>query len=95
MTEHARMSGLSVVIEQGPVKRKIEGDFRICASRATLERIARVLNQKLEGEFYYGWVEIRDPIPHHPATLNSEPLRWVDPASRDLQYVNDPLEDER
>jgi hypothetical protein len=78
------MSALNVVIEQGPVKRKIEGDFRICASRSTLERIARILQEKLDGEFYYGWVDIREPMPHHPATVNSEPLPW---AGEEYEFV--------
>lgn len=66
---------MKVIIQQGAIKRVIEGPFRICLSNADANTLCGCLGGMAESGTY-GWVDIvespKDCMPE------SSPLPWID-----------------
>lgn len=68
---------MKIVISHGKTKRKIEGSFELCLSKADLEDLSLQIRQEVarreRDQTSYGWFTIRD----EPKTLiNTPPKDW-------------------
>ena len=66
---------MNVVILSGKTKRRIEGPFAICASRADLRILRKAIKKALEKDFSYGWVVVGGEV---SALANTPPVIWDD-----------------
>lgn len=70
---------MEFIISQGETKRKIEGPFLLCASRADFCQLIEQITQQVilsEKKFAYGWIKIRAPFPVQPVP-NQSPEPWA------------------
>ncbi len=65
---------MKIVINSDKVKRQIDGNFSICASREDFKSLVYRINTKLGDNFTYGWIDIYDPVLDVPDT---KPEPWV------------------
>lgn len=79
---------MRMIIEQGKVKREIEGPFSICASLEDLENMIACIhdrigrsNDETRPYFSNGWIDIIERPP--PRGHSSTPLRWHEAASKE------------
>ncbi len=64
---------MKIVINSNKVKRQINGNFSMCASREDFQSLVYRINTKLGGNFTYGWIDIYDPVLDVP---NTKPETW-------------------
>lgn len=74
---------MKVIIEFDGLKRTIDGDFRLCGDAAVLRFMAEQIIKATDGKINeetgcgtYGWIEVRDPMPHDPRADNCPPIAW-------------------
>lgn len=61
-------------IDHQQVKRTIEGDFKILGRGEDLLLLARAITEAVdENPGFYGWIEVRRPL---PSTINTAPIGW-------------------
>lgn len=64
---------MEIIIDHNGIKRKIAGEFSLCGSARDLQILVDAIEDRLRGEFNYGWIEIHEPL---PGTPNSPPIDW-------------------
>jgi len=71
-------SALRVIINQGGVKRVIEGPFQICLGHESLAVLLKCLNAAAESpEWRYGWIKVFEE-PEFKIDDNVPPLTWAE-----------------
>jgi hypothetical protein len=68
---------LRVCVNQGGVKRMIEGPFEICVDRRALFTLRRRLEDVDFDKWNYGWIKIFAE-PDIEVAPNTEPLPWAE-----------------
>lgn len=63
---------MEFIISQGETKRKLEGDFWLCASKANVKHLIQELKRWLPTATY-GWRRICGPVTDSPAPGLPEP----------------------
>jgi len=64
---------MTIIIEHKSVKRKLQGNFRLCISDHDARSLISNLQLALENGHSYGWIDVYN-IPR--ASSNTEPLDW-------------------
>lgn len=66
---------MQFMISQGHTKRRLEGDFYLCASKADIEHLIQELKRVLPN-WSYGWLKICEPSPNIPFPPSGPPEPW-------------------
>jgi hypothetical protein len=77
---------MKLIIEHSNTKRQIKGPFALCGSKKDLEQLKEIIENKLNDDFEYGWInvdEIINPDESNFSTIkrqiqktSTKPISW-------------------